>query len=200
MIMTKLKEATRDQHENLENTVDVMGEVFSLDNYKLLLTKFYRFYAAIEPKVAENDLGSAGFDFDARRKTPLLEKDLEALGILEKVKTEIPLWDGLPDVSSLSKAFGGIYVMEGATLGGQVITRHLNQDFGLTPENGAAFFSSYGPQVGMMWKSFKETLTDWAEQNGNEDQIIGAARETFDSFSNCFAASVENGISKSNNG
>jgi len=198
--MTKLKEATRDQHENLENTVDVMGEVFSLDNYKLLLTKFYRFYAAIEPKVAENDLIGAGFDFNARRKTPLLEKDLEALGILDNVRSGVSPWEGVPDVSNLSKAFGSIYVMEGATLGGQVITRHLNKDFGLTPENGAAFFSSYGPEVGSMWKSFKETLTTWAEESGDEEQIIGAARETFDSFSNCFAAPVQNGISTSNNG
>lgn len=191
--MSKLKEATRAQHENLENTVDVMGEVFSLENYKMLLTKFYRFYAALETKVAENDLTGAGFDFGPRRKTPLLEKDLEALGVLEKVKTQVPLWDGLPDVSSLSKAFGSIYVMEGATLGGQVITRHLKQDFGLTPENGAAFFSSYGTQVGSMWKSFKEILTAYAEKNGDDAQIIEAARETFDSFSNCFAEPVQNG-------
>jgi heme oxygenase len=193
MIMTKLKEATRDQHENLENTVDVMGEVFSLDNYKKLLTKFYRFYAAIEPKVAESHPESAGFDFDARRKTPMLEKDLEALGILEKVKAETPLWDGLPDVSSLPRAFGSIYVMEGATLGGQVITRHLKQDFGLTAENGAAFFSSYGDQVGPMWKSFKDTLTAYAEKNGDDQPIIETARETFDSFSKCFADPVQNG-------
>jgi heme oxygenase (biliverdin-IX-beta and delta-forming) len=193
MIMTKLREATRDQHENLENTVDVMGEVFSLENYKTLLTKFYRFYAAIEPKVAENDLAGAGFDFGARRKTPLLEKDLEALGILEKVRAHVAPWNGVPDVSSLSRAFGSIYVMEGATLGGQVITRHLKQDFGLTADNGAAFFSSYGAQVGAMWKSFKATLTAYAEQNGDEEQIIGAARETFDSFSNCFAEPVQNG-------
>lgn len=187
MIMTKLKEATRKQHENLENTVDIMGEVFSLENYKKLLTKFYRFYAAIEPKVAENDLQGAGFDFEARRKTPMLEKDLEALGILEKVKAEVPLWDGLPDVSTLARAFGSIYVMEGATLGGQVITRHLEKDFGLTSENGAAFFNSYGPSVGAMWKGFKETMTAFAEKNGDDGPIIETARETFDSFSNCFA-------------
>lgn len=192
MIMTKLKEATREQHENLENTVDVMGEVFSLDNYRLLLTKFYRFYAAIEPRVAENDLGAAGFDFDARRKTPLLEKDLEALGILASVKAHVPLWDGLPDVSSLPRAFGCIYVMEGATLGGQVITRHLENDFGITSKNGSAFFSSYGDKVGAMWKSFKETLTAYAENNGDDQPIIDAARETFDSFSKCFADPVQN--------
>ena len=189
MIMTKLKEATRDQHENLENTVDVMGEMFSLDNYKQLLTKFYRFYAAIEPKVAENDLASAGFDFESRRKTPMLEKDLAALGILDQVKS-IPVWNGVPDVSTLSKAFGSIYVMEGATLGGQVITRHLRQNFDLTPENGAAFFNSYGEKVGPMWKSFKETLDAYAETSGDEDEIIGTARETFDSFSNCFASAA----------
>ena len=191
MILGKLKEATRTQHENLENTVDVMNNMFSPEDYKTLLTKFYRFYAAIEPKVAANDLQSAGFDFSARRKIPLLEKDLKALGIFEEAQSS--LWNDLPALDTLAAAFGSLYVMEGATLGGQVIMRHLKQHLDITPENGGAFFNSYGAQVGPMWKEFCTIATEFAEKNGDDETIINAARETFDSFAKCFVAPIEKG-------
>ncbi len=194
MILAKLKEATRSQHENLENTVDVMSKIFSPQDYKTLLTKFYRFYAAIEPKVAENDLEKADFNFSERRKTPLLEKDLQALGILESVRKDVKLWQNLPALDTKAKAFGSVYVMEGATLGGQVIMRHLKQHLEITPENGGAFFNSYGERVGPMWKSFGAAITDFAEKNNDDETIVGAARETFDSFAKCFAAPMDKGI------
>lgn len=193
MIMTKLKEATREQHDNLENTVNVMDRLFSIDDYQMLLTKFYRFYAAIEPRVAANDLQKAEFDFDARRKTALLEKDLKALGVLDDVRGNVPLWEKLPPLDTSAKAFGSLYVMEGATLGGQVITRHLKQHLDLTPEHGGAFFNSYGANVGPMWKSFGATLTAFAESGEADEEIIEAARKTFDSFRDCFLQPVKNG-------
>jgi heme oxygenase len=193
MILAKLKEATRTQHDNLENTVDVMNQMFSLEDYKILLTKFYRFYAAIEPKVAANDLQSAGFDYGKRRKIPLLEKDLKSLGIFENVQKEVALWTDLPALDSTEKAFGSLYVMEGATLGGQVIMRHLKQHLDITPENGGSFFNSYGAQVGPMWKEFCAITTEFAEKAQDDETIINSARETFDSFANCFTAPLERG-------
>jgi heme oxygenase (biliverdin-IX-beta and delta-forming) len=188
MILAKLKEATRMQHDNLENTVDVMNRMFSLDDYKTLLTKFYRFYAGIEPRVAANDLISAGFDYEARRKTPLLERDLKNLEIFEQVQNEIQPWRDLPALDSVPKAFGSLYVMEGATLGGQVIMRHLRQHLDITPENGGAFFNSYGERVGPMWKEFCAVTNEYAEKAQEDETIINAAKETFDSFARCFNA------------
>lgn len=193
MILAKLKEATKEQHDDLENTVNVMDRLFSLDDYKTLLTKFYRFYAAIEPKVALNGLQDAEFDFDKRRKTPLLEKDLHALGVLSDVKEKTRLWENLPSLDTQAKAFGSLYVMEGATLGGQVITRHLKLELGLTPENGGAFFNSYGSNVGPMWKSFGAALTAFARSCETDEEIVDAARQTFDSFRNCFLQPIQDG-------
>ncbi len=193
MILAKLKEATKHKHDDLENTVNVMDRIFSLDDYKILLTKFYRFYAAIEPKVAQNDLRIADFDFDERRKTRLLEKDLHALGILSDVKENVRLWENLPTLDTTAKAFGSLYVMEGATLGGQVISRHLKQHLGMTTEGGAAFFNSYGKEIGPMWKSFGAALTAFAASGADDDEIIEAARRTFDSFRDCVLQPLQNG-------
>ncbi len=187
MIMTKLKEATKEQHENLESVVDVMNKMFTREDYERLLTKFYKFYSSIEPRVGVNRLNDSGFDFDARRKTPSLERDLANLGILENVKHLAGSWSDLPDLDTPAKAFGACYVMEGATLGGQIIMRHLKDHLGLTPDNGGSFFNSYGLQVGPMWKEFCAVTTEFAEKNGNDEETVNAAKETFDSFARCFA-------------
>ncbi len=118
--MTKLKEATRDQHDEMEKTVAIMDRMFSLEDYKKLLEKFCRFYSAIEPRIAAVDLETLGFDFDKRRKTDLLENDLKSLGVNGEHNTAE--WTDLPTVDLPAQAFGCLYVLEGATLGGQVIT------------------------------------------------------------------------------
>jgi heme oxygenase (biliverdin-IX-beta and delta-forming) len=189
MIMGKLKEATREQHESLEQTVDVMNQMFNLENYKTLLSKFYRFYSAIEPELAKLDLNKYGYDLSSRLKTPKLEKDLEYLGLLETAKS-LQAWEKLPALDSPEKAFGALYVIEGATLGGQIINRHLKEQLDLTPENGGLFFSGYGQKTGEMWKEFIQTTTNFAFAANKDETIVESAKETFDSFKNCFTEPI----------
>lgn len=186
MILAKLKESTRDQHDALESVVDVMNRTFSMGDYRELLTKFYRFYSAVEPNLPSADLLDEGFDTAERRKIPLLERDLAAIGALDEVR-RLPEWASPPPVATLPEAWGSIYVMEGATLGGQVITRHLKEHLGLTPERGGAFFNSYGKEVGPMWKAFGAAVTAYSEKNPQaDDAIVESAKRTFDSFRSCF--------------
>ncbi len=184
MILTKLKETTRSQHDALEAVVDVMNKAFVIDDYKVLLRRFYRFYSAIEPQLPVAELADAGFDVSERLKLPLLERDLAALGCK---LVNANSWTDIPSTRNAAEAFGAIYVMEGATLGGQVITRHLKQHLGLTPERGGAFFNSYGAQVGPMWKAFGAAITAYSERHPEDDDVIvSTAVETFDSFRRCF--------------
>jgi heme oxygenase len=182
MILQKLKESTRQQHEDVEGAVDVMSKLFSLEDYKKLIAKFRSFYSAYEPTLPYADLKEAGFDYDERRKLPSLEADAKALGLEPGDQ-----FTALPDVSSLAKAFGSIYVIEGSTLGGQVISRHLKEQLGLTPENGGAFFASYGSLVGPMWKQFGEAVTAFAADGKNDEEIVEAAKQTFDSMNRCMS-------------
>ncbi len=190
MILAKLKEATKQQHDGLESTVDVMNRLFSLDDYKTLLAKFYRFYSVVEPLVAAQDTAVEGFDFSQRLKTPLLEKDLAALGILDAVRSG-QKWSGAPVIDTPAKAFGTLYVMEGATLGGQVINRHLKEHLGLTPENGGVFFNGYGQMTGPMWKAFGASIEAFAASANADDEIVAAAKDAFTSFKQCFEEPLE---------
>lgn len=182
MILQKLKESTRQQHEHVEGTVDVMNQMFSLEDYKRLISRFWAFYAAFEPSLPYDELKDAGLDYDQRRKLAMLEADAKVLELEEP-----EAFEDLPDLSSLPKVFGSLYVVEGSTLGGAVIARHLKEHLGLTPENGGAFYSSYGPMIGPMWKSFGEAITAYAGDGSNDDEIVESAKKTFDSINALFS-------------
>lgn len=184
MILQKLKEATRAQHEEVEGVVDVMNQMFKIEDYKAMIGNFRRFYEAYEPTLPIDELQAAGFDYEQRRKLPSLENDSVALGLKE---IDLPAFNALSEVSSVARAFGSLYVIEGSTLGGQVIARHLKEHLGLTPANGGAFFSSYGAEVGPMWKQFGAAITEFAAGGENDEMIVQAARETFESIRVCMS-------------
>lgn len=174
MILQRLKEETRVQHEEVEAAVDVMNQMFDIADYRRLLSKFWTFYAAYEPEIPLEVLKDAGFDYSERAKLPLLEADAKSLG-LEREDASLVL----PDISSAAKAFGSLYVVEGSTLGGQVISRHLKQHLGIESDNGGAFYAGYGQSTGAMWKAFGASLTRFSETNDADDEIVEAARATF---------------------
>lgn len=164
----------------------MMSQMFNLEDYKRLISRFWAFYSAFEPTLPYAELKEAGFDYDSRRKLKWLEADAEVLGI-EKPE----LFADLPDVSTLPKAFGSLYVVEGSTLGGAVIARHLNQHLGLTPENGGSFYASYGAEIGPMWKRFGEAITAYADGGSNDEEIVESAKRTFDSINRLFSTDAK---------
>ena len=89
-------------------------------------------------------------------------------------------------VEGLAEALGCAYVLEGSTLGGQLILRHLTRHFGPDARVGNfTFFRAYGDQVGPMWRAFGEALTRASERaaSGTFDAaVVQGARDTFDSF------------------
>ena len=85
----------------------------------------------------------------------------------------------MPAPGSVAEAFGCLYVLEGATLGGQVISRHLARELSLSPANGAAFFNGYGPETGPRWTAFLALLEAHAGQPEQQASVVEAARQTF---------------------
>lgn len=182
MIMMKLKEATKPQHDSLENAVDILRTASTLEGYANLLRGFYSFHASIEDSLSHLDWQKLNFDYDSRRKKHLLAKDLEILGIdVDKLSG----WQDLPAVAEAPQAVGCLYVLEGSTLGGQIISRHLAKQLALNPENGAAFFNSYGERVGEMWKAFCLFATNYAAAAQKDEEIVSTACQTFSSFEKC---------------
>ena len=112
-----------------------------------------------------------------RYKSRLIIDDLLATGLTEAEVDALPVYRF--EFSSVAEAMGIMYVLEGSTLGGKVLYRHIHEMLGFTPENGASYFWGYGAQTGNLWKSFISSLTHFVEENTGEDEVIGSAKKTF---------------------
>jgi heme oxygenase len=79
---------------------------------------------------------------------------------------------------------GSMYVVEGATLGGQVISRSLERSSGFRDGHGYSFFQSYGKATGQQWKSFVALIERLPEDDAAT--VIEAAQATFRAFHQWF--------------
>jgi heme oxygenase len=177
-LFERLKAGTQQDHREIEALIDPMSNFASLDAYKAHLIKTWGIYQPLEAGLAALDWTAVGIDLVAREKTPLLDEDMRFLGI-----SHVQPDDNKPtlDRANLDFALGCLYVLEGATLGGQVISTYLAK-LGIGPENGGRFFNGYGKRTGEMWKSFQATATDYCVTEAQMAEAVSGAKSTFRIF------------------
>lgn len=177
-LFERLKSGTEQDHREIEALIDPMTNFASLEAYKAHLLKTWRIYRPLEAELAALDWTAVGIDLVARQKTPLLEEDMRFLGISHDQSDDN---QHMLDRTNLDFALGCLYVLEGATLGGQVISAHLAK-LGIGPENGGRFFNGYGKRTGEMWKSFQATATACCVTEAQMTEAISGAKSTFRIF------------------
>lgn len=183
-VLQRLKAATRAEHDAIESALDLMSPGLSLTDYRSRLRRYHGFYAPIEPLIATAaDWPHWNLDVTARAKTAWLAADLACLGdpgdLAGAAPGALPLCSALPPLDTAAAAFGCLYVLEGATLGGRVISRHIGCVLGLDATHGARFFHGYGEQTGTMWKAFRAALAAFADKPTGEDELVASAIATF---------------------
>jgi heme oxygenase len=165
MILRLLKMATSASHTALEDQLPLMNADLSREDYCRFVSRFFGFYAPLEAQLlASTHWHQLAFDYVPRQKTPRLVQDLLALGRSDAALAATPRCTDLPACNTPEQLLGCLYVIEGATLGGRSITRHLQTRLGLTPESGGAFFDGYGAQTGSHWKAFCTMLSENADR------------------------------------
>lgn len=186
-IIDKLKVETDELHHKLQGNIafdGLTGNNPSCEKYKALLMKFLPFYRVIEERLEQvQDWKSIGFDFEGRRKSQLIEKDLRFLGVADEDIGVIPVCENIPDIKTLPEALGCMYVLEGATLGAQQMARNMNANFGYDRSSGAAFLLCYG-EGSNVGNNFKE-VADFIGSSStptDEPKIISSAKATFESL------------------
>ena len=174
MISQTLKEKTKSLHDKLEQqfqSAKIFDKTYTLDNYRKLIHFNYLFLLNFESDVfkALSKETAQNLHLEKRRKLPLIEKDLSSLNI-EKSEPE-----NLPEIVNEAEAFGVLYVMEGSTLGGNVIAKQLAK----SPEFqniSFHYFNCYGEDTGVLWKNFKESLDENISEHQYDDVLRGAMR------------------------
>jgi hypothetical protein len=71
-----------------------------------------------------------------------------------------------------------MYVLEGATLGGAFIHRHLAALPALASLRLRAF-SPYGERTGVMWHAYRRATRAHVADRGDPARVVAAARDTF---------------------
>lgn len=144
----RLRQETGPAHEALDRSLELVERPVNLRQLTRLLGRFKGFHQAVEPllgAVLEPSL-MAG-----RSKLPALRHDLQlcaALGSLGERQADLP---DLPPLTGRAEALGALYVVEGSTLGGRVIARHLRQQAAI-PRVDFTYLEIYGSRTGEMWR------------------------------------------------
>lgn len=174
----RLQEETKSLHEKIEQTFllkKILLQEITLSDYKLLIQKFYGFITPCEVLI---DSLTCKFVIKNRKKQPWLEQDLRALKISKNNDTKLLICRNLPVLCEYEQVLGYLYVMEGATLGGQIIIKMLKTQLQITLDQGGRFFHGYGDKTKIMWNNF---CVDLCSINHIEQQnkIIHSASDTF---------------------
>ncbi|WKB53509.1 biliverdin-producing heme oxygenase [Eleftheria terrae] len=172
----RLREGTANAHARLEAALDLPALGQRREACLALLQGFFGFHRAWEPALAAA-IDAPDF-LQPRRRLALLRHDLAALG---SAPADI---EALPDCAAArtlcnttAAAWGSLYVLEGSTLGGQLITRQL-QAAAWWPAQGLRYFHPYGPDTGARWQQTLHCLAGlpapWAAE------VVDGAARTFE--------------------
>jgi heme oxygenase len=176
-VLRALRDGTAAEHETVERTLDLLDPALGRGRLTEVLTRMHGFWLAAE---AGLDAWTARFPHDAaavewtrRRRAGLFAADLDALGAAPA--RTVP---DLADLVDTDAALGRLYVLEGSTLGGTFIDRHLA---GLPELAGVRLraFSPYGPETGRMWQAFRRAARAHVDGDGDAAAMVASARTTF---------------------
>lgn len=172
-ILSRLRLETQAEHDAIEQVLDLMGSSLTLQNYRQRLEQFYGFYAPLEAALQSH---GEGWALARLNKTAHLRQDLQHLRV---VIEDLPLCRQLPQLETQADVLGCLYVLEGATLGGQMITRHVRATLGITPTTGGRFFEGYAQDTAKMWQTMRQLLVSCALDTRIENKMVASAKATF---------------------
>lgn len=184
-MLKSLKTATQSRHADLERRLPLLEADLAHATYWRFVRRLFGFYEPLETQLLTLPWwDSIGVDYTLRYKTSRLLRDLNVLGDTSAAIAALPRCERLPPLTNLAQLWGCLYVIEGATLGGQIIIKNLNTHLALTASSGASFFDGYGAQTGAQWKAFCAAVPRAADCSGEyQFDMMASANLTFDLFS-----------------
>ncbi len=184
MILNKIREKTFVYHDDFTGWANkILTGTADNEHYKDVLKTFYGFYYPFEQKLESlSEWKEYDFDLVKRRKSQMIVEDMKNLGISDDEIKEIKMCENLPQMNNIAQALGCMYVVEGATLGGQIVANKINEVLGISVDKGASFFGSYKENLRPMWKEFSDFINKYSDDTNITDPIVDASDETYHRF------------------
>jgi heme oxygenase len=179
----QLRAATAALHGQLESQLDLLGAALSMRRYRRVLEVFLGFYSPVEAQLRLLAPAAPPLGVPLQARALLLQRDLVALGMTPADLTALPQCGALPRLHEPEHMAGCLYVLEGASLGGRIIARALDQRLALRNDSGAAFFGGDGAGTAVRWKRVLRWLEEFADSGAGDgarpEKIVASACETF---------------------
>ncbi|WP_295456595.1 biliverdin-producing heme oxygenase [uncultured Thiodictyon sp.] len=183
-LIVALRLATAPIHEAVERLpgmVRLTGPDVTLADYRRYLSTMAQVYGTLEPPLyaalgalCGGPASTRPVTLGLRPKYPVLCADLAAHSLAPPRLARDE--QAPPD---LNTAVGGLYVLEGSTIGGRVVARHLRKCLG-DPLPGGGFLDFHGDQASAHWKGFGLALEGLrAEGLVDAEQVIAGACTVF---------------------
>lgn len=168
-----LKAETKSAHIKVEKARllrQIFSPTFGIEDYQHLLFRWYAFFTAIDKDLHE--LEFEGYQYVPR--SPALESDICGLG-LDFGCAAIPQYSGWRP-KTFEERVGCVYVIEGSSLGAQIITRRLVKMLGETVSKSIVFYQ--------MQPYAWESVQTWLDRLGHKsscdpDMIAESATRMF---------------------
>jgi heme oxygenase len=176
-VLRRLRSGTAAEHAELERTLDLLDPGLQRGRLIEVLRLMHGFWLTAEAGLDEwaraEPADAESVRWPDRRRAALFADDLGALGAAALGRVA-----PLPPVTGTDEAFGRLYVLEGSTLGGAFIDRHLAGLPGLSAVRLRAF-SPYGDRTGAMWAAFRRAARTRVAAGGQPATMVASARGTF---------------------
>jgi heme oxygenase len=176
-VLRRLRSDTAAEHAAVEQALDLLDADLTTVRLASALSRLHGFWqsaeAGLDAWAAAEPAAAEGVHWADRRRAHLFAADLAALGA--RPAAERPELPAVPDTET---ALGRLYVLEGSTLGGVFIARHLA---GLPQLAGTSLraFSPYGERTGAMWHRFRSATRAHVAAGGDAARLVRAAQQTF---------------------
>ena len=175
-LFQQLHTATKPAHRALERNLNLLQKPVSAARIERALKKFLGFHLVWESGFSNSEVFTQLMMNRGRAR--LAASDLEALGLSHEEIARVPVNEAAAALHrSAEITMGSLYVMEGSTLGGEVIAKALRAETWL-PAQGLQYFSPPNRDARSDWNELKT----WAETRfapATWDLIEQGAQETF---------------------
>ena len=189
-IREQLRDGTAALHQALENNLGfLLKKELSLERYCRLLSALHGFYEPLEEKLVRLDAMQPPLGVPLRRRARLLEADLSALGCSSMRGANSLSTPRFDDLASHAHLAGALYVIEGACLGGQIISREVVRRLALDGKRGVSFFVGDGRATGARWTRVLSWLDESVQNGLSAEEMVDGARSTFSALSRWLHAS-----------
>ena len=168
-----LRMATRDAHRRVDSSPlmrQLLARDVSLAQYRAALSALAAAHRVLCPRIASAIARRPHPDLDARQLLAPLQQDLDDLG----GPLAAGAWVDDPGIVGFSRGLGAWYVLEGAALGGAVITRRVSERLGA--EVPLRHFSGAG-RGSDRWAIFSAYIdSELATERHRREAVEGAQR------------------------